>query len=540
MILPSFNLQSSSERKWLPYPLLLCVFAALLFFPGLGWRDFWAPVEPRYAEIARTMFAKGEWAVPSVNGTLYADKPILYFWFVLIGSKLAGNVNEWTVRLPSALSAMGLVLTTYLLGRDLFSPRIGFMGAVILATSSRVLWEARWAHTDMPFAFFFTFSLYFFSKAILQEGKQRDFLLAYGFMALATLTKGLIGLVLPGLILFAFVAARREWRAVLQWRIPLGILLFLSITLPWFAWVSTATHGKWLEEFIWIHHVRRFTSGLGHRQPFYYYLWNFPLDLLPWTVFAVPALFAYRSRRKALKEPASLFLFLWFAAIFVFFSVSRSKRGLYLLPLFPPAALFVANYFDTLVIGDASESALYRRLSGIFFGFLCVSSLSVPIAAWYFQREAVWISLPFAIAMAAGGRATLMAIRRRLPSAVFLTTACTVLAGMLCVAVLVLPFVDRYKSPRPLALLVKQTVPSAQPLYIYADTMTDFNFYTEREVIPVLSTEQDVQDLLAQGEKGYLLIKERDLDKMQRKEALKMVVEKNIGDKKWYLTSLGE
>jgi hypothetical protein len=82
------------------YPLYLCLLAGLLFFPFLGTRDFWAPVEPRCGEIVRVMFLKGEWIVPKINGNLYTDKPILYFWLALIASKIAGGVSEWTVRLP--------------------------------------------------------------------------------------------------------------------------------------------------------------------------------------------------------------------------------------------------------------------------------------------------------------------------------------------------------------------------------------------------------------------------------------------------------
>jgi 4-amino-4-deoxy-L-arabinose transferase-like glycosyltransferase len=108
---------------------LFCLLALtlLLFLIGLGERDLWAPVEPRYAEIARMMFAKDEWIVPTVNGKLYTDKPILYFWLVLIASKLAGGVSEWTVRLPAALAGIGFVLATYFTGRDFFSARVGFI-----------------------------------------------------------------------------------------------------------------------------------------------------------------------------------------------------------------------------------------------------------------------------------------------------------------------------------------------------------------------------------------------------------------------------
>lgn len=524
----------TSDRSFL-YPFFLSLLAVLLFFPALGARDFWAPVEPRYAEIARVMLAKGEWIVPTVNGELYTDKPILYFWLVLVGSKLVGAVNEWTVRLPLALSALGLVLTTYALGRDFFNSKIGFMAAIVLATSARVLWEARWAHTDMLFAFLFTLSLYFFARAVFRKGEPREFLLAYGLMALATLTKGLIGVVLPGLIVFAFVALRREWRAIFEWRVPSGICVFLLIAAPWFFSVSYATGGRWLREFIFTHHIQRYTAGLGHRQPFYYYLVSFPADFLPWTVFLAPAVFAYRSRWKLLKEPSALFLSLWFFMIFFFFSFSDTKRDLYLLPIFPPAAIFVACYFDRLIRKEISPHALYQGLGYLFFNMLWIGALSLPVVAWFFRREAVWISLPFAFVMAGGGLMTVVAIWRRLPSRAFFCTALTVLAGLFYAAVWIFPFIDQYKSPRPFALMVKKTVPSTQPLYIYADTMNDFNFYTEREAIPVLSSQAEVENVVSRSNTVYMLIKERDLNKVSLGEKRKILAEGRVGSKKWYL-----
>jgi 4-amino-4-deoxy-L-arabinose transferase-like glycosyltransferase len=226
---------TSFERH---YVWIVLVFSLLLFLPYLGSRDFWAPVEPRYAEIARVMFTKGEWIIPTVNGDLYTDKPILYFWFVLAASRLTGSVTELTVRLPAALSAVGLVLTIYFLSRDFFTAKIGFMAALILATSARVFWEGRWAHTDMLLAFLLTLSLYCFSRAMFGIGRRREMLFSYVLISLATLTKGLIGIVLPGLILVVFIALRGEWRSILEWRLPWGILIFLLVAGPWFASVS--------------------------------------------------------------------------------------------------------------------------------------------------------------------------------------------------------------------------------------------------------------------------------------------------------------
>ena len=203
--------------------------------------------------------------------------------------------------------------------------RIGFKAALILATSVRVIWESRWAHTDMLLAFLLTLSLYCFSRAMFGIGRKREMLFSYALISLATLTKGLIGIVLPGLILVVFITLRGEWRNILEWWLPRGLLIFLLVAGPWFASVSYLTDGKWLDDFIWIHHVQRYTSGAGHRQPFYYYLTTLPADFLPWTVFVVPALVFYISRLKDLWQPVPLFLFVWFSVIFLFLA-SRTQR----------------------------------------------------------------------------------------------------------------------------------------------------------------------------------------------------------------------
>ena len=106
--------------------VLLTAFAGLLFLPALGARDFWAPGEPIYGEVIRVMFEKNNWLVPMLNGQIYADKPVLYFWLTLVVSNLAGGVSEWTTRLPAALGGLGLVLTTYQLGKTFYDRQTGF------------------------------------------------------------------------------------------------------------------------------------------------------------------------------------------------------------------------------------------------------------------------------------------------------------------------------------------------------------------------------------------------------------------------------
>jgi 4-amino-4-deoxy-L-arabinose transferase-like glycosyltransferase len=517
----------------------LCLLAGLLFLPALGARDFWAPVEPRYAEIVRIMFLNNQWIVPTVNGDLYTDKPILYFWMALLFSKLAGAVNEWTVRLPAAVGAVGVVLTTYAFGKNCFSSRVGFVAAITLATSARVILEGRWAHVDMLFMFFFVLSMYFAARLVLRQGHANEIFLSYGLMALATLTKGLIGVVLPALIFLTFVLTRRDWRLLMDARLGWGVLIFLAIAAPWFILVTTATDGRWLADFIYLHHIQRYTAGAGHRQPFYYYFTTLPVDFLPWTIFAIPALFAYKLHGKLFADPTRLFFALWFLVVFVFFTFSDTKRDLYLLPLFLPAALLVGNYIDDLAAGNLAQNRLYRRLSLLFFNSLWVGCLALPFTTWVVVRDAFWPSLPVSLAMAGGGVAGAYFVWHRAPLKVFVAAAVSMALAALTASVWFLPFLERYKSPRLFAVEVKKRVPAAAALYVYVDAMHDYNFYTERAVIPVVASQAELQTLLLQEEPAYIMIRGRDLDRVKLIKRERIVFKAGAHGRTWYLVALG-
>jgi 4-amino-4-deoxy-L-arabinose transferase-like glycosyltransferase len=520
------------------YACALLSLAALLFLPLLGARDLWAPVEPRYGEIVRSMFAKGEWVVPTVNGDLYTDKPILYFWLALIASKIAGGVSEWTVRLPAALAGIGFVLVTYFAGRDFFSPRVGLIAAAVLGTSMRVIWEARWAHVDMVFGFCFVLTLYFGARSLLGKGGKHEILWAYVFMGLAVLGKGLIGIVLPALLLAAFAIVRRDRRIILDAKLQLGIPIFLLVVAPWVYLVNSATDGRWLADFIYIHHVQRYTEGVGHRQPFYYYLTSLPTDFLPWTVFAIPAMFAYFPYRQLIQRPIPVFFLLWFVVVFVFFSISDTKRDLYLLPLLPTLALLVGNYIEDLTESRIAESALYRWLSQSFFGAVAIIGLALPVVAWIVRRETLWISMPAALVLAIGGIVAVIFIRKRRPVKAITAVALLMASVTVCGSIWILPDVNQFKSRRPFSVEINKIVPAAAPLYIYADTMNDFNFYTEREVISVLSSPGELKKVREQPTAGFLLIKEHDLKRLSEAGRDRVVARGSVGSEIWNLITL--
>ncbi len=130
---------------------------------------------------------------------------------------------------------------------------------------------------------------------------------------------------------------------------------------------------------------------------------------------------------------------------------------------------------------------------------------------------------------------TVVAIWRRLPSRVFFSTALTVLVGMFYASVWILPFLDTYKSGKSFAHQVNKAVPSTQPLYIYADTMNDFNFYTEREAIPVLSSRTEIEKVVSRARQAYILVRDRDLKKLNFGEEGKVLAGDRVGSKKWFL-----
>jgi len=191
-----------------------------------------------------------------------------------------------------------------------------------------------------------------------------------------------------------------------------------------------------------------------------------------------------------------------------------------------------------LLAGVIPQDRFYRWAAYLFFNLLWLLALFLPFFAWFFQEEFLALSVPFASVVAVGGLAAIFSIRQSRPDWTLYSTALTVLIAMVYAAVWIFPRADAYKSPKDFSLEVKNKIPATEPLYIYADTMNDFNFYTEREVIPVLSSESEVENVAAQGSTVHLLIRDRDLKRMDLDKAGEIVGSGQVGGKRWYLLRL--
>jgi 4-amino-4-deoxy-L-arabinose transferase-like glycosyltransferase len=335
--------EETSEKKDLS--ILLLVFG-VAFFQLLGRIPLINPDEGRYAEIPREMIERGDFITPMLNYVKFFDKPPLHYWLSAFSMTIFGQ-NEFAARFTGAAMGLLTVLLVYHVGRRLFGRREGLLAALILGTSTGFLVQARYDITDMTLTCTLSATLAFFILAA-REGEPRKGLyyhLFYLFAGLAMLAKGLIGIVFPGAIIFFYLLITGRWRIIKEMRLATGIPLFLLVCAPWFILVSI--RNPEFARFFFIHeHFERFTTTVHNRkQGFWFYIPVLLGTMLPWSFFIPSAFRGVWRERMTAEGNGRLYLVIWAAFIFLFFSKSSSQLVPYILPVFPPLALLTGVVF---------------------------------------------------------------------------------------------------------------------------------------------------------------------------------------------------
>ncbi|HKS71780.1 MAG TPA: glycosyltransferase family 39 protein [Terriglobales bacterium] len=372
--------------------LLIAGFCAFLFFYGLGSFGLIGADEPRYAQIAREMLARHDWITPTLGGTPWLEKPVLYYWEAMVSYRILG-VSDWAARAPSAVDAMLLVFAVYFFLRR-FRRGMELDGALITASAAGIIGFARAASMDMPLAA--TFGMAMLAWYGWYESRQRSYLAGfYALLALGTLAKGPVAPFLAFVIVGIFAVARRDWAVLRRTVWVPGILLFFLIALPWYVAVEIR-NPEFFRVFILEHNLARFGTNLyHHKEPFWYYLPVMLLGLLPWTVLVLAALWealrAWRTEKvEMLRGESALeaFLVIWLVVPLIFFSVSQSKLPGYIVPALPAGTLILSEY-----VRRYTESA--RRPGWVWIGLhaITAASLIVPsllIVRLVQQRHLAW------------------------------------------------------------------------------------------------------------------------------------------------------
>ncbi|HEV7813823.1 MAG TPA: glycosyltransferase family 39 protein [Janthinobacterium sp.] len=339
------DLHNNKKLVW----SLLAVFT-LVWLYVLGVRTLVPPDEGRYAEMAREMFASGDWITTRLNGIKYFEKPPLQTWMNALSFAVFG-LGEWQARLWTGLCGLlGVMLTAYA-GTKVFGGRAGLYAGLVLGSSLYWVVSGQVDSLDMSLSAMMALSLCALLIAQRDEAAAAErrnwMLLCWAGMALAVLAKGLIGVVLPGAVLVLYTLAARDWAIWTRLHLGKGLLVFFAIATPWFVLVGLKNPEQ--PHFFFIHeHVERFLLKTHHREGAWYYFVPFLLlGMVPWVGLLPQSLAAAVRREPGRRFQPRMLLLTWAVFIFFFFSYSSSKLPGYILPIFPALALMAAVYLES-------------------------------------------------------------------------------------------------------------------------------------------------------------------------------------------------
>ncbi len=380
--------------------LIVLVTAAVIWFSLLGYRDLIEPDEGRYAEIPREMVASGDWLTPRLNGFKYFEKPAFQYWMTAISYELFGISNA-TARLWVSLFGFGCGLFIWYLGSRLFNPDAGFYAFVITISSLMFVVMGHLLTLDMTVSVFLVVGIGALALAQTRRDRPAELrnwmLVGWAALAGAVLSKGLIGVVLPGGAVVIYSLWQRDWALWKYLHLGKGMVLFLTLTAPWFVAVSLANDE--FARFFFIHeHLERYTTS-DHRRdgPVFYFLLVFILGTMPWLVSSLNALvkpdFNWRPGADA-GFNTERFLWVFVVTTFIFFSLGKSKLPAYILPIMPIVALLAGRKLSTKSgSGFKGDAWALVVLIGIFFllaGF-ATRFATETIPAEIYQRLRWWV-----------------------------------------------------------------------------------------------------------------------------------------------------
>jgi len=461
--------------------VLLLVFTAI-WFSNLDYRRLVHPDEGRYAEIPREMVASGDWITPRLNGIKYFEKPALQYWITAAAYSIFGT-HEWTARVWPALSGFAGVLFIGYVGLRLGGPKLGLYSAAVLGGSAASVLNAHILTLDAGVTFWMSVglgSLFIAQRDDATRGEERGWMLAaWAALALAVLSKGLIGLALPGAALVIYSLLQRDWSVWRRLHLFGGAVLFLVIAAPWF--IAVSLRNSEFFDFFFIHeHFARFLTSQARREgAWWYFIPVLLVGILPWVTVLL-----WTARRVWTDAPTGRngfswqrFALVWSAFIFLFFSASGSKLPWYVLPIFPALALTLGWQLTVL-----PQTTLTRLMLPLVAGMglitlvalLAYSAIASRFASAHEPLDqllgyGVWLKTACVVAFA-GGILGLVHLRSDRRTAAVLTFSLSALAAVM----LMLTGYDTLGETRSAKTIVSRVVAANGPL------RADVPFYTVR------------------------------------------------------------
>jgi 4-amino-4-deoxy-L-arabinose transferase-like glycosyltransferase len=486
--------------------LLILLSIYLLLSSGIGGTSIYVLDESKNASCAMEMMDRGDLIVPTFNSELRTDKPVLHYYFMMVAYKMFG-VNAFGARFFSVVFGLLTLIITFLFAKKYYGPWAGIWALLALISSLHFGLQFSLAVPDPYLIFFINASLMCF-YVFWTDKRPVWIYLCYASMAMGTLVKGPIAVLLPGLIFFVFLIVSRAFtfKNILSFRPFIGIGLYLIIALPWYILVHLETNGQWTNGFFLKHNVGRFTNTMeGHGGSFYYPLLYFFVGLLPFAILSVQSLRAI-IRDKAIETGRYLFIIV--SIIIVFFAFSKTQLPNYIAPLYPAFAIGAGAYLDKIFRGIIAPKGWKTSLwvytvimmvlpAGVWFGLTLETQLS--------HLSYIWV---FFLLWPAGAFLALFWVYKHHYQRTIITLSLSFILTMAMFYHILFPMINQ-ENPVEVA---KKFVDKDDVFVFFNQMNPAFVFWLQREIPPV-NTQEEIELFLNQNPDGYIITTKRHYDR---------------------------
>jgi 4-amino-4-deoxy-L-arabinose transferase-like glycosyltransferase len=512
---------------------LLLIWGLFVFYSSLG--TALRGDEALYAAIARRIVRTGEWLPLEYQGQPYLNKPPLHFWLIALSLSVWGP-TEFAVRFPSATFGIATMFFVYYCGKVLFHRRIGLVAALIATTTFSAVWNAHEARFDVELGFWMNLAVFAFYLAY--RGGERRFgylCLAFSAMAVGTMLKGPIGLLLPGASALVFLAITRRSKALME--IPFlaaGLAIFLLVTGPYHLLLGDMFNRHF---FVSENLMRVFQGG----KPALFYFYMIFANFFPWSLL-LPSVGAclWRSRSRHPSEEGKLLL-VWPIAFLLLLSLPAWKPERFLVYLIPPFALLVARYWEHLFADSeavrSAENRLLRSTATLLALVTLVALFVGPrLIRVRYPIPTDFVPVPFALLISVGCVAVLYTALRMRPKGIFLGMMAVALAMTIALVQVFYPALARYNSAIPISQQVRAIVEDS-PLVIF-DPDTKFTYeilyYLDLpHPVPQYKTAEEFHAALRSGRQVFGLLAEDRLKEIERGGGVPLVQLGDYSYRKW-------
>jgi 4-amino-4-deoxy-L-arabinose transferase-like glycosyltransferase len=317
-----------------------------------------------------------DYVSPRIFNEYWYDKPPMYYWLVAGAYQIFG-INEFAARFPAALMGLLSVLAVYFSATKLFNERAGFWSGIVLGTCINMFYMGKAGVTDTTLLFFMTAALLSF----LHE----QYWAMYICMGLATLTKGPIGIVFPGAIIFLTLLCWGDLRRLLKMHIIPGIILCMVIVTPWYYHMYQLHGMEFINTFLGFHNLTRFTTPEHPtRVLWYYYLPVIVLGIFPWTGILIQSIKSTITDSRSSDLRNLIFMQVWWIFVLVFFTISKTKLVSYILPMFPALAIMIGWNIDRMMRENGGRYVSWAVGSGLMFLIMGIGWIvgGASLGAW--------------------------------------------------------------------------------------------------------------------------------------------------------------